>query len=455
MQAAGGGELAYACFMAWTPQRPTGRARKWLLAGGVVLALLLLGGVGLLGLLPSDEELARRAATELEAALGVPVSVGALHWRLRPSAVVELDDVATGQSQPIVIKKLTAPIDMAALWRKRLKLGRVELDGAVLPQPSLKALHAPAAVPAQAARSQFKVDESPLAALVFRDLIWISRYGTRVVFDGEAAFDAGWRPRSLSLRRPDVQPVADLTLTRQGEQDRWDTRIQIGGGTADGELQLQTLANGQLRLSGKLQPRGIELSSALAALNLHSVIAGRVSGDTTVSASGAGLAGLAQSLHTRTHFTVTRATLLNFDLERAIGSAGKDHDGKTELDSVTGQLDTQNTADGMVLDFSRVRAVSGVLDASGKARIANRQIEAELTVDLVKGLVGVPLRLSGPLAQVSVSVAPGALAGAAVGTAVLPGAGTAIGARIGAALGKLFSPGAAPPKPRQAPGPRH
>ena len=437
-----------------TPKAPMRRAQKWLLAAGIVVAVLVLGSIGLFSLLPSDEELARRAAAELEAALGIPVSVGSLHWRLRPSAVVELENIATPQSQPIVINKLTANLNVAALWQRRLKLDRVEVDGAVLPQLSLRALHAPSGEPAEPKPGRLQVDELPLDALVFRDVTWISRHGTRVVFAGEAEFDAGWRPRKASLRRPDVQPATDLTLTRQGDQDRWDTRINVGGGTANGELQLQARANGQLHLAGKLQPRGIEAASALAAFNRRSVIAGKVSGETTLSATGAGLGELVRSLHTTTPFTMGRATLLRFDVEKTIRSAGKDHAGKTALDSVTGQLDTQNTADGMVLDFSRGKAVSGALSASGKARIANRQIEAELSVDLVEGLIGVPLRLSGPLAHVNVSVPPGAIAGAAVGTAVLPGAGTAIGARIGAALGKIFGPApSAPPKARP-PAPR-
>ena len=437
-----------------TPKAPMRRARKWLLAAGIAVAMLVLLGIGLVSLLPSDEELARRAATELEAALGVPVSVGSLHWRLRPSAVVELENIATPQSQPILINKLTANLNVAALWQRRLKLDRVEVDGAVLPQLSLRALHAPPGEPAEPKPGRLQVDELPLDALVFRDVTWISRHGNRVVFAGEAEFDAGWRPRKASLRRPDFQPATDLSVTRQGEEDRWDTRINAGGGSANGELQLQTRANGQLHLTGKLQPRGIEAVGALAAFNRRSVIAGKISGETTLSASGAGLGELVRSLHTTTPFTMGRATLLRFDMEKAIRSAGRDHAGTTALDSVTGQLDTQNTAEGMVLDFSKVRAASGALSASGKARIANRQIEAELAVDLVEGLVGVPLTLSGPLAHVNVSVPPGAIAGAAVGTAVLPGAGTAIGARIGAALGKIFGPApSAPPKARP-PAPR-
>ena len=100
----------------------------------------------------------------------------------------------------------------------------------------------------------------------------------------------------------------------------------------------------------------------------------------------------------------------------------------------------------MVVDYSKIKASSGALSASGKARVANRHIDAEFAVDLVKGVVGVPLKITGPLEQVRVSVPASAVAGAVVGTAVLPGIGTAIGARIGAAIGQLFGakPGGKP-----------
>ena len=430
-----------------TPSAPK-LARKWPLAVGMAAVLLVFGAIGLISLLPSDEVLARRAATELEAALGVPVSVGALHWQLRPSVVVVLDNVATQQSQPIVIKQLTAQLNVSALWERRLKLDRIEVDGALLPQLSLSGLHAPSPKPVDSSERKtgpMQLDDLPLEQLVFRNVTWISRHGNRVVYDGEAQFDAGWRPRQVELWRPAFEPATRLTLTRQAQDDRWDMRSTIGGGSANGELQLQTRANGQLNLAGKLQLRDIEAVSALAAFNRRSIISGKIAGETTLSAKGSSMAELARSLHTTTHFAMGRSTLLRFDLNRAIRSVGKEHDGKTALDAVSGQLDTQNTRDGMVLDFTRVKASSGVLKASGQGRIANQQIEAELAVDLVDGLVGVPLKLSGPLAHVKVSVPPGAVAGAVVGTAVLPGAGTAIGARIGAALGKIFKKEASPP----------
>ena len=412
-----------------------GRQWRWAAAGVALLGLL---GLTLAWWLPDEESLRVRAQTELQSRLGVPVHLGALHWRLWPVPALVLHDAATGQPQPITVKKLTAYPRLAALLQRRLVLDRVEIDGAVVPQLSLRGLGgAPQGADADPAAAV-------LQRLVFRDLSWVSRHGLAVAYDGDIDFDAGWRPRQASLRRPGVEPVTDLHLVRQGQEDRWAARIRVGGGSADGELRLQTGADGALALDGRLKPTDIEVASAVAAFKRKPVIAGKASGSTVLSARADSLAGLAQSLHTQTTFTMGPSTLLNVDLDQAIRSAGQSHAGQTPLDTVSGRLDTQNTPQGMVLRYTELQARSGVLSASGQARLANRQIEAEFAVDLVGGLVGVPLRLSGPVAQVAVSVPPGAVAGAVLGTAVLPGVGTAIGARIGATLGRIFNPEPAP-----------
>jgi uncharacterized protein involved in outer membrane biogenesis len=415
------------------------RANKWLLALGMAVLVVGAAWVAALRMLPSDEELARRASVELEAQLGIKVRVGALHWRLLPSPAVVIEDAATDQPQPILIKKLTAYPDLFALWQRRIKIDRADLEGAVVPQLSLRGLGS------GRAKDETTAEELPLARFVFRDVTWISRRGIPVVYEGEVDFDPGWRPRKAELRRPGFQPATDLALTRQGQEDRWAARIHVGGGTANGEARLDFRANGRMHLEGKLRPQGVEVESMLAAFNRRSVIAGKASGETTLSANGDTVGELAQSLHTQTPFTMGKSTLLRFDLDKAVRTAGKEHAGQTPLDAVTGQFDTQNTPQGMVVTYTNLKATSGSLTASGQAKIANRQIEAELAVDLVDGIVGVPLSVSGPLENVKFSVPNGAIAGAVVGTAVLPGVGTAIGARIGATLGKIFSPGPAAP----------
>ena len=79
--------------------------------------------------------------------------------------------------------------------------------------------------------------------------------------------------------------------------------------------------------------------------------------------------------------------------------------------------------------------------------LQDQKIDADIAVDLVDGVVGVPLRITGPVKDPTYSVPPAAVAGAAVGTAVMPGVGTAIGARIGDALGRLFGKDKKPAKP--------
>ena len=427
------------------------RTRKWLAGLGILAAMMLLMGLIGLSLIPKDEELARRAAARLTEVSGVPVTVGALQWRVLPTPSVVLQNVVTEQSRPIVLKQVTMYFGLGALLQRRVKVDRVLLEGATVPQLSLRALAKTLGADSAPPTQLFAVDELLLARFEFRDVTWLTRRGLAVIYEGEIDFDANWRPRTGQLRRPGVMPVADLTITREGQEDRWATRIHLADGTANGEMRLQTRTNGRLHLDGTLKPEGIDAARAVIAFNRRAVLAGKASGVTTLSADGDTVDELAQSLRTQSTLRVNRARLLYFDLEKAVRSAGREHAGQTPLDSLTAQLDTQNTAQGIVIDFSNVKASSGALTATGKGRLANQTIEAEVAVDLVSGVVGVPLTISGPVSAVKVSVPTSAIVGAAVGTAVMPGIGTAIGARVGAALGSIFG-GKPNPKPDPAPG---
>ncbi len=413
------------------------RGRRWLVSAAAALAVLLVAALVLISLLPSDEELAADVSAKLGDVLGAEVRMGALHWHLLPSPVVVVEDVVIAQPQPITIKRLTLQPDLTALWGKRIRFRNVALDGAVVPQLSLRGLGRPMT---KNTAPSWTVDAVPVERFVFSNVTWISRRGIPVMYAGEADFDPGWRPRTARLYRGDFKPLTDLKLTRQGDEDRWGIALQVGGGTANGEASLQTAASGRMTLSGKLKSREVEVASAVEAFNRRAAISGKASGDTTLLAQADDVLGLAQSLNTKTLFAMGASKLLRFDLDKAVRTVGKDHSGQTPLDSVTGLLETQNTPDGMISYFRDIRAKSGALSASGNARLFNRQIEAEFAVDLVDGLVGVPLKVSGPVSDVKVSVPAGAVAGAVVGTAVLPGIGTAIGARIGATIGKLFGP---------------
>lgn len=128
---------------------------------------------------------------------------------------------------------------------------------------------------------------------------------------------------------------------------------------------------------------------------------------------------------------------------------GKDHDDQTALQELSGQIDTQkdtqNTDEGMRVTYSGIKAHAGKYTATGEATVYRRQIEASGNLELVEGAIGVPFTVSGPADTPKAWVPPGFFAGAAIGTAVLPGIGTVIGACIGGALCRIFAGGVQKP----------
>jgi hypothetical protein len=412
---------------------------KWAIGLGVAAAL---GAVTIAveWLLPTDEELAAWLTARAEHRLGVKVTIGSAHWALLPKPAVVVNDFRTQQAPPVVIRQLSAHPNVRALLHRKLVFERIEIDDAVFPRNSVRDFHGN-----RDASEPDTGNGTLLKHFEFRNLTWISYGGIAVVYDGEIDFDPHWRPRHAELRRPDIKPAFTLTLTREADADRWQTRIHVGGGTAHGNVALTADANGTMHLSGHLTPQDIEVASAMNSFNRRSPVGGKGSGPTVLSANGKSVGELVDSLHTRTTFSVNPATVLRFDLDKAISTHGKERDGQTALQELTGQLDTQNTDKGMRATYTGLNARAGKYTATGKAMIYHRQIEASGNLYLVEGATGVPFTVSGPIDKPIASMPPGIFAGATVGTAVLPGIGTTIGARIGGTLGRLFKGDAQPP----------
>lgn len=416
------------------------RGQKWAVGLGIAAAVLGATWLAVALWLPTDEELAARLTAEAEERLGVKVTIGSVHWALLPKPVVVVNDFRTQQTQPVVIRQLSAHPNVRVLLHRQLMFERIEIDEAVFPYNSARAFDVkPGASEPDASNGVL------LEHLKFRNLTWLSYNGIAVAYDGEIDFDPHWRPHHAELRRPGVNPAFTLTLTREANTDRWQTRIQVGGGTAHGNVVLKTAANGAMHLSGQLAPHDIEVASALSAFHRRSPVGGRGSGQTVLSADGTSVGELARSLHTRTRFSISPAMILRFDLDKAISTLGKEHDGQTALQILTGQMDTQNTDEGMRVSCTDIKARAGNYTVTGDATVYHGQIKASGKLDLVEGAIDVPFTLSGPVDEPKASVPPGFFAGAAIGTAVLPGIGTAIGARIGSALGQLFKGGAQKP----------
>lgn len=411
------------------------------------LALLMLAAAGLVAWwLPSDAEMASRLQTEFEQRFGIALTVDRVHWALRPVPVVVLDGIATAQARPITVRRIAVRPQLRALWNRRIAIDSIDIDGALLPRDSVRAFRGrykgAMAQTTTATGNGWALAELPVKHVQFTDVTWIDRRDIALAYEGDVDFDPAWRPRRAEVRRAKVEPMARLRLEREdvrdGDADRWRTLIDLGGGTWNGTTTLDTGGKAGLSLHAELEAVNVDITQLVSSFGRRSAVQGKLQGRTDIDASGEDPAVMLRSLHTRTRFAVKPATLLRFDLAKAVRTVGMQRDGQTVLEELTGTLDTQATNDGVLLHYTGLRARSGLLTATGSARVLNRKLDGDVAVDLVDGVVGVPLKLGGTLDAPQLSLTGAALTGAAIGTAVLPGVGTAIGARIGQKVEQLF-----------------
>ncbi|RYF20510.1 MAG: hypothetical protein EOO33_18280, partial [Comamonadaceae bacterium] len=400
------------------------RRTLWIVLGSA--AVLAAGAaIAFAWWLPSDEELAQRASAAATQALGVPVVVGQLQWSLWPQPGVVLQDVRTEQAEPFTARRIVAQARWAQLLgQRRLAITHLALHDATVPQVSLSGLQVQqdgdgGAKAAPSLPLGLQLAEVPVEHAVWTDVRWVTRRGRSLAYSGDVDFAAQWRPRRGAIERAGAEPLpVRLEIERKApDADLWLARVTAGGRTEEGELRLQQ--TGELyRITGTVDFTGVDVVGLLAAFERKSVVAGKARGRTELVAEGADLAKAARSLQTRTRFTVERARLLTFDLERAVKSAGQEHRGTTQLDSLTGTVQTQGDPQGTIVRYGNLKATSGALTATGEAVVQDQQVSGNVAVDLVDGVVGVPLQFSGPMSDPSLSLPPAAAAGAAVGTVI-------------------------------------
>lgn len=420
----------------------TPTTRRWTIAAAALLALLVVGAsIAIKSVVPSNEELARRVEREFETRLGHRLVVGEAHWRVRGTPVIEVLHAYTEQprDEAIRVRRVAIYPELMPLLRKRLVIDRVEIEGAEVPRQALVAYRGKT----QDADSATVV----VRTLAFKDLTYTSYSGVPVSYEGEIEFNEGDRlPQRAQLRRPDAKTPATLDATRDGKSadgaDIYRLALQAGGGTARGQVRLATSDSGRMTLTGELEPRGVEIQSLLETFKRRSFIGGQASGETTLRAEGETVGELFRSLRTRSELQVAGARLLRIDLDKAIKSLGEDRAGETPLDSLSGVMDTQNTEEGMKTTFTQVKAVAGSYTASGQATLYRKRVDAQGQLEVGGGIVDVPISAHGPIRKPEFSIAWGTIAGAAIGTAVLPGIGTVLGAKIG---GAVTGPPKAPP----------
>lgn len=420
---------------------------KWVAVAIAAFVLLFVGVALALQYWLRTDDFRTRVEREASAAIGAPLKLGKLSIDLWPLPAVAAEDVQVRTRPAITVGRVEARPVWAGLLSGRLEISTLIVRKAVLPQTGIAALGAAmqkkAKGVAKPARSSSAEPGTPMVLpqrAILDDITWIDEKGQRITVDAEAALGGDGLLDKAEFKVVQGR-FAGTRGTIRREPDHWPVRVDIGGGRIAGKVQLQPGKSGGQVLSGQLKTEGVEVAALTAP---SKPLTGKLEASTTLRSDFREPGQLVDMLGTQTRFTVRDAVVQGIDLQKAVQTVGLSRGGMTRLETLAGQVVTR----GKQVDLTNLVATSGKLAANGNVSISPAQaLSGRVNVDLDtrKGAVGVPLVVGGTLDDPSVMLTRGAMVGAAVGTLVMPGAGTAAGAttgdRIGESLRGLFGGG--------------
>jgi uncharacterized protein involved in outer membrane biogenesis len=415
---------------------------KWAAIVCAAFVLLLIGvAVALQHWLRTDD-FRQRVEQQASAALGVPLRLGRLSVDLWPLPAVAADDVQLQTRPALTVGRVEARPVWSGLLQQRLEIATLVVREAVLPQTGIAALGAALqkkdkAAPKPVAPASQGEGPSVVAfprRAVLDDITWIDEKGQRMTVHAEADLgDDGMLERASFQIEQGRFAGTQGSIERKGDQ--WPLRVDIGGGRIVGQLQLSPgKAAGTQVLHGQFNTENVEVAALTAP---SKVLTGKLQAQTSIRSEFREIGHVADTMNTQTRFTVRDALVDGIDLQKAVQTVGLSRGGTTRLDSLAGQVTTQ----GKAVHLTNLVATSGALSASGNVTIAaSKALSGRVNVDLTStgGALGVPLVVGGTIEDPSVTLTRGALVGAAVGTLIVPGAGTAAGATAGDKIGETL-----------------
>ena len=257
-------------------------------------------------------------------------------------------------------------------------------------------------------------------------------------FSGEVLISHATARIAEGLRHPLVFDQIKARVAVQPEHLELSAlEARLYGGKLSGKMSINRK---DTVLAAEVAVNGIAMQSLVEALTNEVLFTGNMDGAAKFSMRLDEFERFPENLQLAGNFHLRNGVLTKVDLVQAASSPGKANTagGTTRFDDLTGLLNV----DASGYHFRKLKIVSGSLNAEGRVDISpSLQLGGMLDTDVkgTAGLVSMPMVVSGTLNNPVVRPSKSALAGAAVGTAILgPGLGTAVGIKIGGFLNKLF-----------------
>lgn len=398
-------------------------------------------------------------------ALGVPVNIGSIQFALLPSPRVHLTQLEIGENSAITATEVTAVHRFASLFS-----GTKELALLKLKEPKVKKSGVDFLL-AFAEKGKKNTDEAP--PVLLRRLV-LEHANVEWPAVKIPAFDAdvelGVNNALQNVEFNSLDDTLEISLSPKEDYQeitlkarKWrlpiespitfdalesnmilkDSTLQINaliGKLLGGTLQ----ANGTLdwrrgwRLSTKFDLKNISLVKTFAALGKKPPLTGQLFANGGLSASAKSAVGLGDRIAVDAPFKIQNGVLQGVDLLKVANfllksSAG----GETKFDTFTGNAHVR----GKQYKLSNLNVQSGLLGATGHVTVApSKALSGEVKVEVKNSakMVAIPMNVSGTLDSPMVFPTKSALIGGALGTAVLPGAGTAAGVQVGEKAEKVL-----------------
>lgn len=215
--------------------------------------------------------------------------------------------------------------------------------------------------------------------------------------------------------------------------------LQLFDGSVDGNLKV--VKTSPVSVHGEIVFSGLNTGQLLTAVNGNRSIDGISTGRFKYSLDPLQVEDPIASVTATGEVSIKNGVIYNADLESAARNISSEwkSGGQTEFDELRTLLNIQ----GGSIELSDLSVTSSILSASGKIKLKQMErLNGTIKVGLndPTGLISMPLLVSGTVEEPKIRPTDEALAGAAVGTALLgPGVGTAVGVKAGEILGKIGS----------------
>jgi uncharacterized protein involved in outer membrane biogenesis len=441
---------------------------KWLkrilIAFAALIAVLVAAAIAI-PFFVSVDDYVPRMEKEASDKLKEPVKIGKIHLAGLPVPHVVIDAITVGKTGDLKVGKVTVTPELSSLFSATRVIRSIEIDSLVLTQKAIEK------IPVWTKQDGKPDQPSPVRigslrlsdALVKLDKTSFGPFDARVTLDdkgqpGEASITtrdgklkavvtpenskytiiATARSWTLPAGPPivfdelEIRGVATLT-----EADFSQVTAKLYGGTAVGKVAVGWQKG--LQLKGNVDLAQIELANLVPIVSPGTNMSGRLNAKPVFSAAAADGSQLLAALHVETPFDVQHGVLHGVDIEKAamkmIGKGGGG--GETHFDRLAGHV----VRDHLAYKFSGLKISSGVLAADGDVGISPHQDlsgRVNAKVNALGASATVALNVSGTVHSPSLMPTGGTIAGAAIGTAILPGIGTGVGAKAGQMIEGLF-----------------